>query len=420
MSTSVAYLTKRFPRLSETFILDEILGLEDAGVPLRLYAIADPREDLVQPDVARVASPVTYLRAQNARDRARVASTTIAAHARLLARDPRRYLGIVAYIARERRHRSTLINFAQAGRLTLLVEADGARHVHAAFAHGPASVAHFVHLLSDLPYSFSAHAKDIYVSSPDLLARKIRDASFVLTCSRSAHDAITEIAGADAAKVLLAPHGVNTERFAPRPTPRDDDATLRVLCVGRLVPKKGYPVLVGAIAQLVAQGRDVACTIVGAGPERDELADLASSLGVAPHIRFLGALATTAVAASYHEADVFVQASVVLANGDRDGIPNALLEAMASGVAVVASDVAGIPEVITPECGLLVAPGDPAALADALARLHDEPELRARMGAAARRHVIDSFDRRACTQAIAPLFQPASGVTDPARRIART
>ena len=420
MSTSVAYLTKRFPRLSETFILDEIIGLEDAGVPLRLYAIADPREDLVQPDVARVASPVTYLRAQGPRDRARVASATIAAHARLLARDPRRYLGIVAYIARERRHLSTLINFAQAGRLTLLVEADGARHVHAAFAHGPASVAHFVHLLSDLPYSFSAHAKDIYVSSPDLLARKIRDASFVLTCSRSAHDAITEIAGADAAKVLLAPHGVNTERFAPRPTPRDDDPTLRVLCVGRLVPKKGYPVLVGAIAQLVAQGRDVACTIVGAGPERDELADLASSLGVAPHIRFLGALATTAVAASYHEADVFVQASVVLANGDRDGIPNALLEAMASGVAVVASGVAGIPEVITPECGLLVAPGDPAALADALARLHDEPELRVRMGAAARRHVFDSFDRRACTQAIAPLFQPAPGVTDPARRIART
>ncbi len=421
MSTSVAYLTKRFPRLSETFILDEIIGLEDAGVPLRLYAIADPREDLVQPDVARVASPVTYLRAQGARDRARVASATIAAHARLLARDPRRYLGIVAYIARERRHLSTLINFAQAGRLTLLVEADGARHVHAAFAHGPASVAHFVHLLSDLPYSFSAHAKDIYVSSPDLLARKIRDASFVLTCSRSAHDAVSDIAGADAAKVLLAPHGVNTERFAPRPAPRDaNDATLRILCVGRLVPKKGYPVLVGAIAQLVAQGRDVACTIVGAGPEHDELADLAASLDVAPHIRFLGALATRAVAASYHEADVFVQASVVLANGDRDGIPNALLEAMASGVAVVASDVAGIPEVITPECGLLVTSGSPEALADALGRLHDEPELRARMGAAARRHVIDSFDRRACTQAIAPLFQPTPGVTDPARRIART
>ncbi len=422
MKTSVVYLTKRFPRLSETFILDEIIGLEDAGVPLRLYAIADPREDLVQPDVARVASPVTYLRAPGgARDRVRVATATVVAHARLLARDPRRYLGIVVYIARERRHLSTLTNFAQAGRLTLLVEADGARHVHAAFAHGPASVAHFVHLLSDLPYSFSAHAKDIYVSSPDLLARKIRDASFVLTCSSSAHDAMTEVAGTDAAKVLLAPHGVNIERFAPTPTPRErDDANLRVLAVGRLVPKKGYPVLFEAIGQLVAQGRNVTCTVVGAGPERDELERLASRLGIAQHLRLLGALATTAVVALYHEADVFVQASVVMANGDRDGIPNSLLEAMASGVAVVASDVAGIPEVITTASGLLVAPGDPAALAEALGRLHDEPELRARLGAAARRHMIDSFDRRSCTQAIAPLFEPTSSVTGRAQGRGRT
>ncbi len=422
MSTSVTYLTKRFPRLSETFILDEIIGLEDAGVPLRLYAIADPHEGLVQPDVARVASPVTYLRALGgARERTRVAMATIASHTRLLARDPRRYLGILAYIATERRHLSTFINFAQAGRLTLLVEADDARHVHAAFAHGPASVAHFVHLLSDLPYSFSAHAKDIYVSSPDLLARKIHDASFVLTCSRSAHDAMTEIAGTDAAKILLAPHGVNTERFAPASGPRGaDDATLRILAVGRLVPKKGYPVLFRALAQLVGEGRDVSCTIVGAGPERDELESLASRLGITSNIRFLGALPATAVAASYHEADVFVQASVVMANGDRDGIPNSLLEAMASGVPVVASDVAGIPEVITPECGLLVPPGDPAALAEALRRLHDEPELRARVGAAGRRHMIDSFDRRACTQAIAPLFQPATCVVGLARGSAQS
>ena len=419
MSTTVAYLTKRFPRLSETFILEEIIGLEDAGVPLRLYAIADPREGLVQPDVTRVVSPVTYLRSPGgARDRARVAGATIAAHSRLLARDPRRYLRIVAYIARERRHLSTMINFAQAGRLTLLVEADGARHVHAAFAHGPASVAHFVHLLSDMPYSFSAHAKDIYVSSADLLARKIRDASFVLTCSRSAHDAMTEIAGGDAAKILLAPHGVNTERFAPAPTPRDDEG-LRILAVGRLVPKKGYPVLLEALGQLVAQGRAVTCTIVGAGPEREDLESLASRLGISHHVHFLGALAATAVAASYHEADVFVQASVVMANGDRDGIPNSLLEAMASGVAVAASDVAGIPEVVTPECGLLVAPGDPAALAEALGRLQDEPELRARLSAAGRRRMIDSFDRRTCTGAIAPLFQPTPLVTGPAGGSAR-
>ncbi|MDE2282575.1 MAG: glycosyltransferase [Actinomycetales bacterium] len=422
MSTTVTYLTKRFPRLSETFILDEIIGLEQAGVPLRLYAIADPHEDLVQPDVARVTSPVTYLRAEGgSRERVRVAFATLRAHARLLRRRPRRYLGLLVYIARERRHVSTLVNFAQAGRLTVLIEAEGARHVHAAFAHGPASVAHFVHLLSDLPFSFSAHAKDIYVSSPDLLARKIQDASFVLTCSRSAHDAMVGVADADAAKVLLAHHGVNTERFAPsEATAPAHNGPMRILAVGRLVPKKGYPVLLGAIGVLVNEGRDVDCSIVGAGPERDELAALVASLGIGDRVHFLGALSATGVAASYHGADVFVQASVVMANGDRDGIPNSLLEAMASGLAVVASNVAGIPEVVTADAGLLVAPGDAEALARALARLQDEEGLREGLGQAARRHMVESFDRRACASAIAPLFDATRSVAAPVRGGARS
>ena len=422
MSTTVAYLTKRFPRLSETFILDEIIGLEEAGVPLRLYAIADPGEGVIQPDVARVTSPVTYLRSSGGlRERARIVGATLRAHTHLLRRDPRRYLRLLVYIARERRHLSTLVNFAQAGRLTVLLEADDARHVHAAFAHGPASVAHFVHLLSDLPFSFSAHAKDIYVSSPDLLARKIHDASFVLTCSRSAHDAMIDVAGIDAAKVLLAHHGVNTERFAPSPVtaPAHTDP-LRILAVGRLVPKKGYPILLGAIGVLVDEGRDVDCTIVGAGPERDALAALAASLRITDRVHFLGALPVTSVAVAYHEADVFVQASVVTANGDRDGIPNSLLEAMASGVAVVASDVAGIPEVVTAEAGLLVPPGDAQALARALARLHDEREFRDHSGDAARRHMVESFDRRVCVSAIASLFDPTRSVAAPVRGSVRT
>ena len=422
MSTTVAYLTKRFPRLSETFILDEIIGLEAAGVPLRLYAIADPHEEIIQPDVARVASPVTYLRAPGGRgNRARTIAATIRAHARLLRRGPHRYLGLLVYIIRERRHLSTFVNFAQAGRLTVLIEAEGARHVHAAFAHGPASVAHFVHLLTDLPFSFSAHAKDIYVSSPDLLARKIHDASFVLTCSRSAHDALVDVAGADAAKVLLAHHGVNTERFAPSTSIAPTHAgPMRILAVGRLVPKKGYPVLLGAIGALVEEGRDVVCSIVGAGPERDALAELATGLGINDQVRFLGALPATGVAATYLEADVFVQASVVMANGDRDGIPNALLEAMASGVAVVASDVAGIPEVITADAGLLVPPGDTGALARALAHLQDEAGLRDRLGDAARRHMVESFDRRACASAIAPLFDAPRYTAAPARGSTRS
>ena len=408
MTATIGYLTKRFPRLSETFILDEILGLEAAGVPLRLYAIADPGETLVQADVARVASPVVYLRSPAGREQsARRTMATFAAHARLLGRSPRRYLGVVGYIVRKRRHRSTLRHFADAGRLAVLLEAEGACHLHAAFAHDPASVAHFVHLLTGIPFSFGAHAKDIYASEPELLARKVAAASFVLTCSESAAVALRAIAGTAAARVVLARHGVDTARFAPasgEARDRPPRQPLRVLAVGRLVDKKGYPVLLEALAALDAAGRSVSCTVVGAGPAKAALEAIAARLGIASAVRFVGARTHQEVAAMYRRADVFVQASVILANGDRDGIPNSLLEAMASGLAVVASDVAGIPEVVLPGCGLLVPPGDGDALAGALRQLADDPDLRARLGSAARRHVIAHLDRSVCARAIAPLF----------------
>lgn len=404
---TVGYLTKRFPRLSETFILDEILGLEAAGVPLRLFAIADPGEATVQPDVDRVKSPIVYLRSRaGIVARARDLVAGVAAHVWLVRHTPRRYLGVVAYIARERRHRSTLINFAQAGRLSRLLHDAGAHHIHAAFAHGPASVAHFVHLLTGLPFSFAAHAKDLYVSSPDLLARKLDDALFVLVCSTSAADELAARAGASAAKVVLAPHGVDTRRFRPAaPAPAASaHAPLRVLAVGRLVEKKGYPVLIDALGALARSGVAISCRIIGAGPLRARLEAQAKERGIAERVEFVGARTHQEIADSYQEADVFVQASVVVAGGDRDGIPNALLEAMASGLAVVASDVAGIPEVVAPDCGLLVPPGDAEALAEALARLAGDATRRVELGRAARAHVVAGFDRGGCVQAIVPLF----------------
>ncbi len=406
---TVGYLTKRFPRLSETFILDEILGLEAAGVPLRLFAVADPGEATVQPEVARVASPVTYLRTPGGRRaRLRDLGATVAAHGRLARRAPGRWLGVACYVARERRHRSSLVNFAQAGRLACHLEEAGAVHVHAAFAHGPASVAHFVHLLTGLPFSFAAHAKDLYVSAPDLLERKVADAAFVLACSESAARELAERAGGDGAKVVVASHGVDTGRFAPpggvAGAAAGGGAPLRILAVGRLVEKKGYPVLLDALGRLAGDGLGFTCRIVGAGPLRPALEAEAARLGIGGQVELVGALTQEEIAGCYRAADVFVQASVVVATGDRDGIPNALLEAMASGLAVVASEVAGLPEAVAPGCGLLVPPGDAGALAGALARLAADGRLRASLGEAGRAQVVASFDRRECIQAIVPLF----------------
>lgn len=411
---TVGYLTKRFPRLSETFILDEILGLEAGGVPLRLFAIADPAETVIQPDVSRVTSPVGYLhvgpgRWASALDYLRF----LRAHATLLRRRPLRWCAVVAHIAVARRHVSTLKHFLEAGALALDLERAGADHVHAAFAHGPASIAHFVHLLTDMPFSFSAHAKDLYVSSPDMLARKVAASSFVLVCSSSAAEALRNAVAAHSdpavraqgGKIVVAPHGVDTDRFVPGAR-RGDLATcaapLRILSVGRLVPKKGLTVLFEALAQLATASVDFECKIVGGGPQRAELSDLAAQLGLTEKVSFLGALPQTQIMAHYAWADVFVQASVVTPDGDRDGIPNALLEAMASGLAVAASAVAGIPEVVFDgTTGLLVAPGDATALAAALSDLAVDVERRLQLGAQARGHVVAHLSRRVCIEPVA-------------------
>ena len=413
MSGTVGYLTKRFPRLSETFILDEILGLEECGVSLRLYALAHPGEAVVQPDVARVASPLVYLHPPGGwRQGAATARATVTAHCRLLARSPRRYLGVLGYLAWKRHHLSSLRHFAEAGRLALLLEAEDARHLHAAFAHGPASVAHFVHLLTGLPFSFSAHAKDLYLSAPDLLGRKVAAAEFVLVCSESAAAALRALPGAGGAKIVLAYHGVDTSRFRP-PVGRwgasvigDPGASpLRLLAVGRLVEKKGYPILLEALAQARAAGHRVELDVIGVGPQLRALDARTRALGLSGSVRFLGARTHQEVAAAYLQADAFVQASMVLADGDRDGIPNSLLEAMATGLPVVATTVGGIPEVVIHgQTGLLAAPGDSAALADLLATLATDRDLRRQLGRQARERVVESFDRGGMIRAISPLF----------------
>jgi glycosyltransferase involved in cell wall biosynthesis len=409
---TIAYLTKRFPRLSETFILDEILGLERSGIPLHVFALADPGEGVVQPDSARLRRPVTYLRAQGgARAHTAHMCGTLAAHAHLIVRRPVRYVRVVGYVLLKRHHLSTLRHLVEAGRLADALEAENAAHLHAAFAHGPASVAHLVHLLTGLPFSFAAHAKDLYVSAPDLLARKVAASKFVLVCSESAAATLRSIAGPAASKVILAPHGVDTSRFHPATpapgVPRAD--SLVVLAVGRLTEKKGFPVLLQALAALQASGREVTCRIVGSGALRGDLCIQATQLGVGDSVEFLGALTQPEVAVEHRAADIFVQPSVVLADGDRDGIPNALLEAMASGVSVVATAVGGIPEVICDGItGLTVPPSDPAALACALGRLYDDPGLCRRLGTAGRAYAVEHLDRTRLLTKIVPLFTPTS------------
>ena len=428
----VGYLTKRFPRLSETFILDEVLGLEDAGVPLRLFAIRDPREALVQPDVARVRVPVAYLRPEPAlRPRLEWLGSTLAAHARVAMAHPARYWRTLLDAFGHRQRRAALSHFLDAGCLAARLDQEDARLLHAAFAHGPAAIAHQVYLLTGRPFSFAAHAKDIYVSDPEQLARRAAAAEFMLVCSESARSALAGIAGPAADRIRLQYHGVDALRFRPGEVEPGSEAAreaatrpeasaarpeaeaarasgerpFRILAAGRLVEKKGYPVLLDAIALLAKRGQAVTCRIVGEGPLRAELEARARALGIEGAITFDGALSHEQVAAAYRDADAFVQCSVVLPDGDRDGVPNVVLEAMASGLPVVASDVAGIPEaVVDGVTGFLVPPSDPAAVADRIGRLVEDPALTRRLGAAGRARVLDRFDRASAVRDVARMM----------------
>ena len=299
--------------------------------------------------------------------------------------------------------------------MAIEVERAGGTHVHAAFAHGPASVAHFVSLLTGVPFSFAAHAKDLYLSSPSILAIKAEAAEFVLVCSESAGDELRRIVSAHpepavraaVTKIVLAPHGVDTDRFRP---PAREHAEARpgpvsIVAVGRLVPKKGYPVLVAALAALAEGGTDFTCRIVGEGAERSDIEARLSAAGLDERVTLVGTRTQQEIVDEYRRADIFVQASVVTDDGDRDGIPNAVLEAMATGLPVVASSVAGIPEVVHEGAsGLLVEPGDAGALAGALARVVGDEHLRRHLGAGARSHVASHLARSACVAAVAGRF----------------
>jgi glycosyltransferase involved in cell wall biosynthesis len=259
-------------------------------------------------------------------------------------------------------------------------------------------------LLTGLPYSFTAHARDIYTSPPDLLVVKIRAARFVVTCTGYNARHLAELVGDETAgSIHRIYHGLDLHKFSPsaeppaqlgsapgRVQPRD---TPTILAVGRLVEKKGYPYLIDACRLLIDRGYAVRLRIVGGGEMKDALRRHIAQVGLKERVELLGARPQDEVIDLYRTATVFALPCVVLENGDRDGIPNVLVEAMRLGLPVVSTAVSGIPElVVDEESGLLVPPRDVQALASALARLLDDPDLRARLAAAAAHRVTRQFD----------------------------
>jgi glycosyltransferase involved in cell wall biosynthesis len=390
----VGLLVKRFPRLSETFVLNELLELRAQGLPLRLFAIMDPHEPSAQPEAEILRPEVTYLRG----------GSLIPSLPRLVRtglRHPRGTVSAIGWVLCRRRAASWR-RLAEA--LLLVGHLEGrAVHLHVHWANAPAAVAFLAQRIAGTPWSLTTHAKDLYTLPAGDLADRCERAAFVATCTAANVHHLTDVVGVDPAKVVLCRHGVRLDRF--RPGGRDPEPG-RILSVGRLVAKKGFPVLLEAASELAGRGVDFHLDIVGDGPLAAELAALVASRGLSRRVSIHPARPQPELVPFYRRAAVFALAPAVQPDGDRDGIPNVILEAMACATPVVASAVSGIPEVVRDgRTGWLVPSEDPGALADALQKVLAHPAEAEALGAAGEAAVRSGFEITGCVAPVADLLR---------------
>ena len=376
-----------WPRLSETFILNEVIGVERLGVRLQIFTLKETKDKVPNAKASRVHAQVTCLSIKHNLTAAGRSSV------RLFVRQPVRFCQTVLRALRYRRW-GVLGCFFQATYLAEILVRESLTHLHAHFAHDPTLVTMFAHYLTGIPYSFTAHAKDTYVkTSPELLRAEAQTAQAVVTCTEYNRRYLsTRIGSADNGKLHCIYHGLDLSQFnfcSPRTLNGEPPV---ILSVARLVEKKGLSDLILAAHILRQRGRRFQVEIVGDGPLRQSLEAQVRQLGLNHQVRFLGPLPHEKLCRIYQRVCLFALPCVVAADGDRDGIPNVLLEAMASGVPVVSTPVSGIPEVICSEVeGLLVPPNSPARLADALNRLLESPQLREQLALAARAKIETCF-----------------------------
>lgn len=412
---------RSWPRLSQTFIVNEVLALERRGLDIAIFSLVRSREDVVQEQVADVRAPVRFLEDELAQPWVRRLRTHLAAWFA----DPSGYLRLLAYCLRRPSlaagygECSTLRCFALAVRVAARLGAARAAgkvpvRVHAHFAHDPALVGMLVSRLTGLPFSFTAHARDLVQIPPASLATRTAAATTVVTCCRENADYLHATVPADLRPpVRVVHHGVRLDRFRPSRQVADIGVPTLV-SVGRLVEKKGYADLLHALARLTAAGAVFRCDIYGDGPQRDDLAALLRRLGLQESVRLRGARSNERIRAALDHADLFVLTPRVAADGDRDGIPNVLVEAMASGLPVLTTDAGGTAELVRDGANGLVRPaGDVAAIAAGLERLLRDPALRTRLSAAARATVEADYDVDAAARELEELFRGAGRVKVP-------
>jgi colanic acid/amylovoran biosynthesis glycosyltransferase len=404
----IAYIMSRFPHLPETFILREMDALEKLGWDVVLCPLILQRQAVVhteaQPWVPR-AKRLPYL-----------SPGILAASALALLRQPRTTLGILAtVVAGHWRHPAVLVRvLALLPKMFLaarvLAQAD-VEHVHAHYATYPALAAWVVSRLTGLPYSVTVHAHDLFMSTP-MLEEKLGDARFVAAISEFNRDFIArQVSDRAARRTTVVRCGVRVADYLPAtPPPEKDGATLELLTVGSLQVYKGQIHLLRACRLLRDRGMALRCRIIGGGPEQEHLEAEIERLRLQGTVELLGPQPQEEVARLLPTAHCYVQPSVVAPTGQMEGIPVSIMEAMASCLPVVATDLSGVGELVrSGETGWLVAPASPEALAAAVAEVAADPQRASKLGSAGRELVRDEYDLESNVARLADLFEDSLG-----------
>ena len=401
-STSVAYVMSRFPKLTETFVLYEILSLQEQGLRVEVFPLLRERQAVAHPEAERIVRRAHY--------ESFVSWSILRANLWFLMTQPRIYLKLwlellVGTWGRWNFFFGSLGILPKTALFALKMKKLEIGHVHAHFANHPAMAALIINRLTGIPYSFTAHGSDLHVERR-MLDKKVENASFGIAVSEYNQELIIKECGEEVRNKIFALHcGVDTSLFRPLAKGKNS-SVFQILCVASFEEVKGHRHLIEACRILASEGINFECHLVGDGPLRTEIKRRIRCAELSRHFLIHGAQPRPRVVKRLHQADVFVLPSVPTRQGKREGIPVVLMEAMASGLPVVSSRISGIPELVTDgKDGFLIEPGDIEALADHLCLLQRDAQLRARLGEAARAKICLQFDLRKSAERLNSLFR---------------
>ena len=401
----VAYIMSRFPKLTETFILYEMLAMQKQGIQVEVYPLLRERIEVMHPEAMQFVEAAHY--------QPFISPSILRANLHFLRKKPRAYLETFWVLLRANWgsfgfFTGALGIFPKVVLFAYQMEAENINHVHAHFASHPAAAGFIIHRLVGIPYSFTAHGSDLH-RDRHMLREKVAEAAFVVAISDYNKELIfSECQGNYGDKVTVIHCGVDTEVFRCRSNETSHEKgenPFMILCIGTLHEVKGQAYLIEACRKLQERAINFVCHFVGDGPDKDSLTTLADQAGLLEKIRFHGRLTRDEIARLLQDADVLAAPSVPTRDGRREGIPVVLMEAMGSGVPVIASNISGIPELVKDKhTGLLVPARDATSLANALECYFTDPNLRRRLGQAGRERVVGDFNLKNSAAKLAQHF----------------